>query len=175
MGQLLHRYGGPLTALLVLLPAFWVLVLVVLPYLFMVDYSFRPNLLPEEVGGPKDVHTLANYVTLFTNTLHFRIFLQTIWASAFVTALSLVVCYPIAWYLAQVAPKVRVPLLLLLLIIPFWINEILRTFAWFIIFAYQGPLERGCCAFSASSTSRSAGCRARAGSSSAWSTPSSCS
>ena len=125
-----------------LLPAFWVLVLVVLPYLFMVDYSFRPNLLPEEMGGPEDVYTLANYVTLFTNTIHFRIFLQTIWASAFVTALSLVVCYPIAYYLAQVAPKVRVPLLLLLLIIPFWINEILRTFAWFIILAYQGPAER---------------------------------
>lgn len=141
MSGLVRRFGLPLTAGMVLVSAAWVIVLVVLPYLFMVDLSFRPNLLPEQLGGPDDHYTLANYATLFANTIHFSIFVRTIWASALITLICLAVCYPVAYYLAQLAPPARVPLFLLLLIIPFWINEILRTFAWFVILAYQGPLN----------------------------------
>jgi spermidine/putrescine transport system permease protein len=141
MTALLRRYGLPLTGLMALTAAAWVLLLIVLPYFLMVDYSFRPNLLPAEIGGPKDHYTLENYATLFRNTVHFQIFWRSIWGTALITALCLAVCYPIAFYLAQVAPRARVPFLLLLLVIPFWINEILRTFAWFIILAYQGPLN----------------------------------
>lgn len=141
MARLLRRYGLPLTTLMALATLVWVVLLVVLPYFLMVDYSFRPNLLPAEIGGPKDHYTLENYVTLFTSTVHFGIFLRSIWGTALITLICLAVCYPVAFYLAQVAPRARVPFLLLLLVIPFWINEILRTFAWFIILAYQGPLN----------------------------------
>ena len=141
MRDLARRYGIPLTALMALASAAWVILLIALPYLLMVDYSFRPNLLPAEIGGPKDVYTFQNYVTLFTSTVHFGIFWRSIWGTALVTILCLIVCYPVAFYLAQVAPKVRVPFLLLLLVIPFWINEILRTFSWYIVLAYNGPLN----------------------------------
>lgn len=141
MRVLARRYGLPLTALMALTSAGWVLLLILLPYLLMVDYSFRPNLLPAEIGGPNDHYTLGNYVTLFTSTVHFGIFWRSIWGTALVTLICLAVCYPVAFYLAQVAPRMRVPFLLLLLVIPFWINEILRTFAWFVILAYQGPLN----------------------------------
>lgn len=141
MRNLARRYGLPLTALMALASAAWVILLIALPYLLMVDYSFRPNLLPAELGGPKDVYTLQNYVALFTSTVHFGIFWRSIWGTALVTMLCLIVCYPVAFYLAQVAAPARVPFLLLLLVIPFWINEILRTFAWFVILAYQGPLN----------------------------------
>ena len=141
MSELVRRYGFPLTGMMSAIVAVWVVLMVVLPYLFMVELSFKPNLLPEQVGGPLDHYTFGNYVTLFTNTIHFWIFVRTIWASALVTLLCLCVCYPIAYYLAQVAPEARVPLFLLLLIIPFWINEILRTFAWYIILSYSGPLN----------------------------------
>jgi spermidine/putrescine transport system permease protein len=141
MALLLRRYGWPLTSAMALAVLVWVVLLVVLPYCLMVDYSFRPNLLPAELGGPLDHYTLENYVTLFTSSIHFGIFLRSIWGTALVTLVCLAVCYPVAFYLAQVAPRARVPFLLLLLVIPFWINEILRTFAWFIILAYQGPLN----------------------------------
>lgn len=141
MTELVRRFGLPLTGGMVLISALWVVVLVILPYIFMIDGSFRPNLTAEQVGGPQDRYTLANYVTLFTSTIHFQIFLRTIWGSAVVTLICLAVCYPIAYYLAQIAPERRVPFFLLLLIIPFWINEILRTFAWFIILAFNGPLN----------------------------------
>ena len=141
MHELVRRYGLPITGAMTGIVAVWVLVLIVLPYFFMVELSFKPNLLPDQVGGPLDHYTLTNYVTLFGNTIHFGIFVRTIWASALVTLLCLVVCYPVAYYLAQLAPLAQVPLFLLLLIIPFWINEILRTFAWYIILSYSGPLN----------------------------------
>ena len=84
------------------------------------------------------VYSLANYEYLFGNSLHRAIFLKTIWASALVTFVALVMCYPIAFYLAKVAPGERAALLMLALIVPYWINEILRTFAWLMILSYNG-------------------------------------
>ncbi len=84
------------------------------------------------------VYSFANYEYLFTNSLHRAIFLKTIWASALVTFIALLMCYPIAFYLAKVAPGERAALLMLALIIPYWINEILRTFAWLMILSYNG-------------------------------------
>lgn len=84
------------------------------------------------------VYSLANYEYLFTNSLHRQIFLKTIWATALVTFAALVLCYPIAFYLAKVAPGERAGMLMLALIIPYWINEVLRTFAWLMILSYNG-------------------------------------
>nr|WP_181706452.1 ABC transporter permease [Chthonobacter rhizosphaerae] len=129
--------------------AIWLVVMVVLPALVMVEYSFHPNLPVTKRGGPEDYYTIANYAALFrgvdlatwTFPNDFKVFVRTIWGASLVTLVSLVVCYPIAWHVAKVAPPRRAALMILLLIIPFWINEILRTFAWYIILAYQGPLN----------------------------------
>ncbi|EWY42636.1 ABC transporter permease [Skermanella stibiiresistens SB22] len=142
MSEVLRRYGPVLTAVIVALCAFWVVMLVVLPQLLMIDFSLRPSLPPSRVGGPDDVYTVQNYVTLWNNTIHRSIFLQTIWASALVTALTFAVCYPVAYFMAQVAKPKTLPLMILLLVIPFWINELLRTFAWYIILAFNGPLNQ---------------------------------
>lgn len=141
MSEILRRYGPVLTGIILLVVAGWVVLLVVLPQLLMVDFSFRPMLPPSKLGGPEDVYTLANYGTLWTNTIHLSIFVKTVWASALVTAATLAVCYPLAYYLAQEAPRKRLPTLVLMLVVPFWINELLRTFAWYIILAYSGPLN----------------------------------
>jgi spermidine/putrescine transport system permease protein len=142
MRDVVQRYGVALTGFIVIACAFWVLMMIVLPELLMIDASFRPSILPDEMGGPKDVYTLANYGTLWTNSIHLGIFLKTIWGSAIVTLLTLIVCYPIAYFLGQVAKGQEASTTLLLLVIPFWINEILRTFSWFIILSYQGPLNQ---------------------------------
>lgn len=141
MTGLVRRYGPVLTGVILLLVATWLVLLVVLPQLLMVDFSLRPMLPPSRIGGPEDVYTLGNYATLWTNRIHLSIFLKTVWASALVTLVTLAVCYPVAYYLAQVAPKRRLPTLVLMLVVPFWINELLRTFAWYIILAFNGPLN----------------------------------
>ena len=141
MTEVLRRYGPVLTGVILLAVALWLALLVVLPQLMMIGFSFRPSLPPSKIGGPEDVFTVKNYLTLWTNSIHLSIFLKTIWASALVTATTLAVCYPVAYYLAQVAPKRRLPLLILMLVVPFWINELLRTFSWYIILAFNGPLN----------------------------------
>ncbi|MCW4630130.1 MULTISPECIES: ABC transporter permease [Marinomonas] len=139
--QLKSRFGSGLAVGIIGMIAIWLIGLVILPQLLMVDYSLRPNLLPADIGGPEDVYSLTNYETLFSNKIHLAIFFKTIWSSVLVTSLTLVVSYPIAFYLAKVATPQKAALCLLLLIIPFWINEILRTFSWYIILAYKGPLN----------------------------------
>ncbi|GAB3486481.1 ABC transporter permease [Marinomonas epiphytica] len=139
--QLAERFGSSLTVGIIGMVSIWLIGMVILPQILMIDYSFRPNLLPAEQGGPKDVYSLINYDTLFNNSIHLAIFFKTIWSSVLVTLLTLLVSYPIAFYLAKVATPRQAALCLLLLIIPFWINEILRTFSWYIILAYKGPLN----------------------------------
>ncbi|PWC50712.1 ABC transporter permease [Azospirillum sp. TSA6c] len=141
MTEVLRRYGPVLTGVILLAVAVWLALLVLLPQLMMIGFSFRPSLPPSKIGGPEDVFTVRNYLTLWTNQIHLSIFLKTIWASALVTATTLAVCYPVAYYLAQVVPKRRLPLLILMLVVPFWINELLRTFSWYIILAFNGPLN----------------------------------
>jgi spermidine/putrescine transport system permease protein len=143
MSELLRRYGAPLTAIFAALTAFWLLALVVLPYLYLFENSFRPYLPVADMGGPKDVYSLDNYLTFFRSDIHIRVFFWTIMYSSIVTVLCFAIAYPLAYYLSKVAKSAVVPTLFLLLLIPLWVSEILRAFAWFIILALKGPLNYG--------------------------------
>src|SRR5690242_11270407 len=103
MSLLIQRYGYALTIWMIVASAVWIFGMVILPNLMMIDLSFRHNLPHAEIGGPKDVYTIANYLTLLHNSIHYAIFFKTIWGSAFVTFCAFVVCYPIAYFLAQEA------------------------------------------------------------------------
>jgi spermidine/putrescine transport system permease protein len=141
MNELLRRYGVPLTAFFAVLTAFWLLALVVLPYLYLFENSFRPYLPVVEMGGPRDVYSLDNYLTFFHSPIHIYVFGVTILYSSIVTILCFFIAYPLAYYLAKVADNQLVPTLFLLLFIPLWVSEILRSFAWFIILSLKGPLN----------------------------------
>jgi spermidine/putrescine transport system permease protein len=143
MSELVRRYGAPLAGGFVVLTAFWLLVLVILPYLYLFENSFRPYLQVADMGGPKDVYSLNNYLTFFESPIHIRVFFVTILYSSIVTVLCFAIAYPLAYYLSKVATSAVVPTLFLLLLIPLWVSEILRSFAWFIILALKGPLNYG--------------------------------
>ena len=143
MSELLRRYGAPLTAIFAALTAFWLLALVILPYLYLFENSFRPYLQVIDIGGPKDVYSLDNYLTFFRSPIHIQVFFWTIIYSSIVTVLCFAIAYPLAYYLSKVARSAVVPTLFLLLLIPLWVSEILRAFAWFIILALKGPLNYG--------------------------------
>lgn len=120
----------------------WLIFMILLPQLIMLDFSFRPFLPLRKIGGPEDIYTLKNYIVLFTNEFHRAIFIKTIWSSVLVTTVALFVCYPIAFYLAKVARGARFGWILMGLIIPYWINELLRIFAWQLILADAGILNK---------------------------------
>lgn len=141
MSELLRRYGLGLTLSFIVIVAFWLLILVILPYIYLFEASFRLYLPIDEVGGPKDVYTLSNYTTFFVTPIHRWVFLLTIFYSSVVTAISFVIAYPLAYYLSKVATNKVVPTLFLIIMVPLWVSEILRSFAWFIILSLKGPLN----------------------------------
>jgi spermidine/putrescine transport system permease protein len=128
----------------------WMLFLIVLPQLFMLDFSFRFNLPPSKIGTPEDYWTIANYKYLVLgspgnpdpfNVVDTSVFFHTIVAAIFVTIFDVALCYPIAYYLAQVAKGGKARLMVLALIVPFWVNEILRAFAFRILFGATGVIN----------------------------------
>ncbi len=154
MQDMLKRYGGFLTASIFLLTAFWILILLILPNLTMFESSFRPYLPVTEVGGPKDFYSLNNYGRILGNEVdvsilgmtfelpvRVKVFLLTIFYSAVVTVITFLMAYPLAYYLAKIVSPKSLPTLFLLLFVPLWVSEILRSFAWFIILAFKGPLN----------------------------------
>lgn len=154
MQDLLRRYGTGLTGAFILLTAFWLLVLIVLPNLYLFENSFRPYLPVAEMGGPKDTYSLNNYAKIFTGEsqmevlgllvpmpVHIKSFLLTVWYSAVVTVICFALAYPLAYYLAKVVAPKSLATLFLLLFVPLWVSEVLRSFAWFIILALNGPLN----------------------------------
>jgi spermidine/putrescine transport system permease protein len=142
-----RRNAGVIGAFLFLCAGFWLLFMVILPMTFMVDLSFHHRLPPSQVGGPNDVYTLVNYrqflfgsatQTNSLNGLHLRSFAITIATSVLLTVVNFAVCYPIAFYMAQKATIGRLRLLFLLLFVPFWVNDVLRAFAFRITFSDGG-------------------------------------
>ena len=120
----------------------WLIFMILVPQLIMLDFSFRPLLPLRKLGGPEDVYTLKNYIVLFSTPLHRAIFIKTIWSSVIVTFVALSLCYPISFYLAKVARGARFGWIMMGLIIPYWINELLRIFAWQLILADSGILNQ---------------------------------
>lgn len=150
MGGFWERNGGILGSYLLLAVGFWVLILIVLPQISMLDYSFRFNLPPADVGTDKDVYTLSNYSFFIFgaegnpeafNKVDLSVFLRTLVAAVFVTLFNLVLCYPLAYYLGQSAGGGWLRIMVLLLIIPYWVNEILRAFAFRIILGDSGVIN----------------------------------
>ncbi len=141
MNNLLRRYGTTLTVIVCLLTAFWLLVLVILPNLYLFENSFRPYLPVQDIGGPKDTYSFNNYMTFFSSPIHISVFLWTIVFSSLVTFLCFVFAYPLAYYLSKKVSVKSLPTLFLVLTIPLWVSEIMRSFAWFIILSLKGPLN----------------------------------
>ena len=146
-----YKKNGPVIATFFLVAIiFWLVFLIVIPQLYMLDLSFRPNLPPLLRGGPDDVYTLTHYKHFLYgsetskdayNYVDIGVFLDTIITAVLVTVINLCFCYPIAFYIAKLATPNTARLLVLALVIPFWINELLRSFAIRILFAGEGVIN----------------------------------
>ncbi|MBN9218129.1 MAG: ABC transporter permease [Mesorhizobium sp.] len=142
-----QRNGIVVAIFLIAAVACWTFLTIIFPQVAMIELSFHPNLSPRQIGGPGDVYTLDNYrYFLFGppgspdgyNFLHLRAYGITIVASVFVTLLNFILCYPLAFYMAQSALPQRLRLLFVFLILPYWINEVLRVFAIRLLLSNSG-------------------------------------
>jgi spermidine/putrescine transport system permease protein len=90
-------------------------------------------------GGVVWRFTLANYAEL-VHPLYLRIFVQSLGFAFFTTLLCLVIGFPLAYFIAR-TPKRRQPTWLLLVLVPFWTNFLVRTYAWMVILRAEGFLN----------------------------------
>lgn len=116
--------------------AFWMGCFVVLPLVLVVLVSFMERGLH---GGIEYQFTISNY-TKMINPMYARILWSSVELSILTTVICLITGYPFAYFIAK-APKAVRGILLMLMILPFWTNSLVRTYAWIMLLRTEGLLN----------------------------------
>jgi len=126
-------------------PLAYLLLFFAIPSLIMVLASFRT---PGEFGGLAPLFeegrldlNLDSYVRFFSESIYAQIFAKSVWYALATTLFCLALAYPLAALIAKSGRRYR-DLLLLLVILPFWSNFLIRVYAWMIILGPNAALAR---------------------------------
>ena len=114
----------------------WLVLFVFLPNVMIIATSFLTR---DDAHFVQWVFTLDTYTRLL-DPLYFDVLLHSLNMAAIATLSCLVLGYPFAWFLAKLPAKVR-PLLLFLLIVPFWTNSLIRIYGLKIFLSTKGYLN----------------------------------
>ena len=121
-----------------LLPALVVLCLLFfLPLLLVLGISFASR---GTYGGVEWLLTLSNYSRL-ADPLYANIYVRSVVLAGATTCLCLILGFPLAYFIARASARWQ-PLLLLLVMIPFWTNFLVRTYAWIFILRAEGLMNK---------------------------------
>lgn len=121
-----------LTAAMLTPAAAWFLILLVMPLIVVAIFSFGAR---APMGGYAAAFTFEQYANLPSRLTAFK---NTLIIAPLGTVMSLLVAYPLAYYLAvKVSAKWKL-LLLVLVIVPFWTSLLIRTYAWIFILGGKG-------------------------------------
>ena len=131
-------------------PSVYLVLLFLIPTLLMIVVAFRE---PGTYGGVMpltssvDGHTtlnltLSSFTYALSNKFIWILFLRSMVISVLVTILCLIIAYPLALLIAS-SPKKYRDFLLLLVIVPFWSNFLIRVYAWMIILGPDSAVSNG--------------------------------
>jgi putrescine transport system permease protein len=133
-------------------PYVWLLVFFLAPFVIVFKISLSqptvaiPPYVPvfESLGDLRaklsDL-SFSNYVWLTEDALYLKAYLSSLWIAFVSTILALVIGYPIAYGMARAPHKVR-PILVMLVILPFWTSFLIRVYAWIGILKPEGLLNQ---------------------------------
>ncbi len=118
---------------------FWLVVFFAIPLILVLAMSFGER---GTYGGVEWNLNIQNFVRFLNpdDPLYLRIFGRTLYIAAATTIVSLLIGYPMAFFIAS-QPEKRRNTLLLLLMVPFWTNFLVRTYAWILILRDQGVIN----------------------------------
>ena len=124
--------------ILATLPSFgWLALFVLVPSILVLTFAFRTT---DPAGGIGADWTLDQF-RVFGEKSILTLLWRTFWISALTTVFCILLALPAAWYISRVSAAWR-PRLLLLIIVPFWTNFLIRVFAWNQILHSEGGLAR---------------------------------
>ena len=124
--------GRWLTAALLAPTSLWFLVMLIFPLIVILVFSFGER---AAVGGYAGGFTLEQYANLPSRLKAFQ---NTLIIAPAGTLLSLLVAYPLAYFLALRVSRQYKLILLVLVIVPFWTSLLVRTYAWIFILGGRG-------------------------------------
>lgn len=107
----------------------WLLLFVIAPVIMILWQSFF---------GIRGHFTLDNYKTFFSSWTYIRMSFNSILYAAIITLVTLLISYPTAYFLTRLKHK---QLLLMLVVLPTWINLLLKAYAFMGIFGQQGGVN----------------------------------
>ena len=114
----------------------WLLLLIVLPHLDLLIMSVRGK---NPMGDP--VWTFGNYQRFFSEPVYWRTFVRTAVYSIITTVITFFLAMPVAFYIAKVAMVRMRGFLLTLLLLPFWVSELVRVYGWMILLRESGAIN----------------------------------
>jgi spermidine/putrescine transport system permease protein len=114
----------------------WLFLLIVLPHIDLLLMSFRT----EDDGGAM-VWSLINYLNFFDEPVYWSTFTRTAVYAILTTGITFAVSLPVAFYITKVVSPRYSGFLSLLLLMPFWVSELVRVYGWMILLRESGVLN----------------------------------
>ncbi|WP_346911337.1 ABC transporter permease [uncultured Roseibium sp.] len=113
--------------------ALWIILLIVLPHIGIIALSLREKVAPRvyEFG-------FGNYLDFLHEPIYWNTLLRTGSMSLLVTALALLIGFPIAYYIAKLAGNRTRGALFLLCLIPLWVSDLIRAYGWILLLRETG-------------------------------------
>ena len=127
----------PLLFWLLLAPfALWLILLVIIPHFDMLGIALREQTAPRQYA-----FSFKNFGEFFAEPLYWRTFMRTAVMSILATALTLLIAFPVSYYIAKMIRGRSKSFLFLLCLIPFWVSELVRTYGWMILLRETGVIS----------------------------------
>jgi putrescine transport system permease protein len=122
------------------LPFLWLAVFFLLPFALVLAIALGTN--APDVAPPVELgFSFKNFALLFSDDLYVAAWLSSLRIAATSTLIALLLGYPMAYAIARARPEWR-PLLLMLVVLPFWTSFLIRIYAWMGLLAKNGLIDQ---------------------------------
>ncbi len=111
----------------------WLLIFALLPNILVIAVSFLTRDTSDFISLPVSIDSYLRMV----DPLYFEVFVHSLWMAGITTVICLLLGYPFAWLISRAQARWQ-PLLMLLLILPFWTNSLVRVYALKLLLATNG-------------------------------------
>jgi len=114
----------------------WLFLLIVLPHIDLLIMSFR---IEDDFGN--STWSVSNYLNFFNEPIYWLTFARTAVYSILVTSLTFIVALPVAFFITKVVDVRYQGFLTMLLLLPFWVSELVRVYGWMILLRESGVIN----------------------------------
>ena len=114
----------------------WMLFFVAIPLLYIIFISLMQR---GTDGGIVYTPTIENYARM-GSPLYFKVFIDSLVIAFITTVLTLIIGYPFAYFSSKIQKKSNI-IVLIIIIVPFWTNSLIRTYGWMILLRSQGIIN----------------------------------